>query len=103
MKKPGDVKFALDPGAPLTEPQRRELAALAARPDETIDFSDIPPLGESFWRDARPSPFRRPAQQQLTVRLDADVLAWLKSGGRGYQSRLNRILREAMLRAAKRG
>jgi len=41
-------------------------------------------------------PFRRRAQQQLTVRLDADVVAWLQRQGEDYQSRLNGLLRKAM-------
>jgi len=43
------------------------------------------------------NPFYRPVKRQLTVRLDADVVAWLRRQGRGYQTRLNRVLREAML------
>jgi uncharacterized protein (DUF4415 family) len=62
--------------------------------DDEIDYSEIPPLDESFFtRAAEAWP---PAKQQLTIRLDADVLAWLKANGRGYQTRINRILRAAM-------
>jgi uncharacterized protein (DUF4415 family) len=62
--------------------------------DADLDYSDIPPLGEEFFAKAAvPWP---PTKQQLTVRLDADVLAWLKSMGKGYQTRINRILRAAM-------
>ena len=62
--------------------------------DADIDYSDIPPLGDEFFTKATvPWP---PAKQQLTIRLDGDVLDWLKSGGRGYQTRINRILRAAM-------
>jgi uncharacterized protein (DUF4415 family) len=62
--------------------------------DAEIDYSDIPALGDEFFtKAAAPWP---PVKQQLTVRLDSDVLAWLKSMGRGYQTRLNRILRAAM-------
>jgi len=76
---------------------RRKLAKLAERPDSEIDYSDIPPLPESFWRNAVRNPLYRPVKQQLTVRLDADVVAWLRRQGRGYQTRLNQVLREAML------
>ena len=62
-----------------------------------IDFSDIPPLTGSFWKNAVRNPFYRPVKQQLTVRLDADVVAWLRRQGRGYQTRLNQVLRKAML------
>jgi uncharacterized protein (DUF4415 family) len=82
----------------LTAKQRREIAALASLPDDTIDYSDIPPLKESFWRHAVRNPFYRPVKQQLTVRLDADVVAWLRERGKGYQTRINALLREAMLK-----
>ena len=49
------------------------------------------------WRGASQGRFYRPVKQQLTVRIDADVLEWLKGQGSGYQSRLNEILRNAML------
>ena len=81
----------------LTTKQRREIRALSALPEQRIDTSDIKPLGTAFWRDAVRNPFFRPVKQSTTVRIDADVLAWLKAHGKGYQTRLNRILREAML------
>ncbi|MBI2839654.1 MAG: BrnA antitoxin family protein [Acidobacteria bacterium] len=83
---------------PLTAKQRREVAALAQRPDGEIDYSDIPPLEDKFWRDAVRNPFYRPVKRQLTVRLDVDVLVWLRSQGRGYQTRINALLREEMLK-----
>ncbi|EQD33161.1 hypothetical protein B2A_13304, partial [mine drainage metagenome] len=82
---------------PLTEKQKAELAALAARPDGEIDYSDIPPLTEDFWKNAVRGRFYRPVKQQLTVRVDMDVLEWLKRQGKGYQSRINAILRREML------
>ena len=48
-----------------------------------------------------PGKFFRPLKSQITIRVDKDVLHWLKSGGSGYQSRLNAILREAMIREQK--
>ena len=84
--------------SPLTSTRKRKLTQLAARADAEIDFSDIPPLKESFWINAVRNPFYRPVKQQLTVRLDADVVAWLRQKGKGYQTRLNRALREAMLK-----
>jgi uncharacterized protein (DUF4415 family) len=86
----------------LTAAQRRELAALAALPDDMIDYSDIPPLTERFWENAVRNPFYRPVKQQLTVRLDADVIAWLRRQGKGYQTRLNALLRGAMLKDLKK-
>ena len=85
-------------GKPLTQRQRREVAAIAAKPDSEIDYSDIPRLRESFWKGAVRNPFYRPVKRQVTVRLDADIIAWLRIPGRGYQSRLNRFLRDAMLK-----
>jgi len=81
----------------MTSARKRKLAQLAARPDSEIDFSEIPPLKESFWKNAVRNPLYRPVKQQLTVRLDADVVAWLRQQGKGYQTRLNQMLREAML------
>lgn len=76
---------------------RKELAALAAKPESEIDFSDIPATVPEDWQGSGRGKFYRPVKRQLTVRIDADVLEWLKSGGRGYQSRLNDILRAAMI------
>lgn len=103
MTKPGSVRFVLDPAAPLSVAEREDLATLRASLDAPVDTSDIPPLGEGFWAAAERNPFYRPVKQQVTVRLDADVLAWLRAGGRGYQTKLNAVLRDAMLREAKRG
>ena len=85
----------------VTAKQRRELKALVARPERRIDTSDIPPLTDAFWKNAQRNPFYRVCKTSTTVRIDADVLAWLKSKGRGYQTRLNQILREAMLAEVK--
>ena len=62
--------------------------------DAEIDYSDIPPLDRSFFTKATEA--WPPPKQQLTIRLDADVLVWLKALGRGYQTRINRIRRAAM-------
>jgi len=72
-------------------------------PDEQIDTSDIPELSEAQWAEAVRGRFYRPVKRQITARLDADVLAWLKAGGQGYQTRMNAILRRAMLTETKRG
>jgi len=82
---------------PITAARRRGLARLAERPDSEIDLSEIPELKEEFWANAVRNPFYRPLKQQLTVRLDADVVAWLRGQGKGYQTRMNGVLREAML------
>ena len=94
------VEYRLEELPPLSAQRKAELMALAERPDSDIDYSDIPPLPDSFWERAVPSPFYRPEKTTRTsVRIDTDVLAWLKTQGRDYQARLNAILREAMLRA----
>ncbi len=67
--------------------------------DEGIDYSDIPKLDETFWSNAAPNPFYKPIKIHASVRIDADVMAWLKSEGRGYQTRMNTILRDAMLKS----
>jgi uncharacterized protein (DUF4415 family) len=84
---------------PLSEARKAELQALAAMPDSTIDFSDTPPLDEAFWKNAVRNPFYKPTKTHASVRIDSDVLAWLKTQGKGYQTRMNAILREAMLRS----
>jgi uncharacterized protein (DUF4415 family) len=89
--------------SPITPARKRRLARLAERPDAEIDFSDIPPLKEGFWENAVRNPFYRPIKQQLTVRLDADVVAWLRQHGKGYQTNLNRMLRKAMLENIGKG
>jgi uncharacterized protein (DUF4415 family) len=81
----------------IPESVRKELAALSVKPEHEIDFSDIPQTSQGDWNGAQRGRFYRPLKKQLTVRVDADVLEWLKSQGSGYQSRLNRILRQAML------
>lgn len=86
----------------LTEEQKAELQALAALPNEQIDTSDIPEILD--WSGARRGLLYRPIKQQITLRLDADVVAWLKAkapGGRGYQTEISRVLREYAQRAVK--
>jgi uncharacterized protein (DUF4415 family) len=82
-------RYRLDPRKPR-QLSPAETHRLEAAP---IEHSDIP-LGDEFFTKARAA--WPPTKQQLTTRLDADVLAWLKSNGRGYQTRINRILRAAM-------
>ena len=91
------VSYTLDTLPPVTEERRVELARLAALTDDQIDLSDIPELTDEQLAD-----FYRPIKRQITARLDADVLAWLKAGGQGYQTRMNTILRRAMLAESKR-
>lgn len=83
----------------LTEAQVANLKALAARRDSEIDTSDIPELTAEQWKNAKRGRFYRPVKRQITARVDADVLEWLKAQGKGYQSRINAILRREMLQA----
>ena len=85
----------------VPEGMRRELAELSARPDGAIDFSDLPASSARDWQGAVRGKFYRPVKRQLTVRIDANVLEWLKSQGGAYQTRLNEILRTAMLKGVR--
>jgi uncharacterized protein (DUF4415 family) len=78
----------------VTKKQAKELAALARMRDEDIDTSDIPEVKD--WSRAVVGKFYRPIKRPVTIRVDADVLAWLKRQGRGYQTRINKLLRDAM-------
>ena len=82
----------------LPEHIQRELEALDKLRDEDIDLSDIPEPTD--WSNAVRGKFYRPIKKSVTVRLDADVIAWLKSKGEGYQTRLNAMLRQMMERDA---
>ena len=99
MRKNFGYEVDLNNLPPLTEGQKAELKALSEMPDNEIDYSEISPLDETFWRNAVRNPFYRPVKTSTTIRVDSDVLAWLKSQGTGYQTRSNAILREAMLRS----
>ena len=70
---------------------KSDLKRIDAQGDQDIDYSDIPELDEDFFKKARV--VVPPGKKQLTLRLDADVLAWMKAQGKGYQSRINAILR----------
>lgn len=97
-KKTVTYKTDFSDQPPLTAKEKAELEAAANLSDDEIDTSDIPPLDEVFWKVAERGKFYKPVKQQVTVRVDADVLAWLKSEGNGYQTRMNSILRQAMLK-----
>lgn len=73
---------------------KTDLARIDRMTDKDIDYSDIPALDASFF--TRPTVQWPPVKQQVTVRLDRDVLDWLKAYGKGYQTRINRILRAVM-------
>jgi uncharacterized protein (DUF4415 family) len=91
------VTYRREPGSPLTAKQKANLAELAKRPEHEIDTSDIPEWTDAMGKDAVRGRFYRPVKKAASLRLDADVIAWLKKDGKGYQSRANRLLREKML------
>lgn len=77
-----------------TEGRQPEIAAIAAKPDAEIDLSEMPEVLD--WSGAEIGKFFRPAKKPVTLRLDGDVIEWLKSFGPGYQTRANGLLRHAM-------
>lgn len=79
----------------LTAKQKRELAA--AMTNDAIDTSDIPELPLAAWKEAVRGRFYRPVKRAVSLRLDADGIAWLKKPGKGYQTRANQILRRRMI------
>lgn len=76
----------------LTATQKKELKLLSTMPDADIDVVDTPEQRD--WSDARRGLFYRPIKQQLTLRLDADLIDWFKKNGTGYQTRINTALRD---------
>ena len=84
----------------VSRKQKGELRKLAALRDTEIDLSDQPEVRD--WSRLVVGKFYRPIKKSLTIRLDADVLAWLKGQGRGYQTRINKLLRAAMESRSRR-
>ena len=83
----------------VTPEIEEELSAIADMSDDSVDTSDIPEVTD--WSNAVVGKFYRPLKETVTVRLDSDVLRWLKQAGKGYQSRLNAILRKEMASQSK--
>lgn len=79
----------------LTAAQRKNIAEIKKIKDEDIDLSDMPEVLD--WSGAEIGKFYRPAKKPVTMRLDEDVIAWLKGFGRGYQTKANILLRHAMM------
>jgi len=79
---------------------KEELERIDAIKDEDIDCSDIPEVTDfSGFRPWQERKMFKPIKQTITCKLDADIVAWLKQDGKGYQTRLNAILRQAMAHA----
>lgn len=77
----------------MNKAPRTDWKRLPLMEDKDIDTSDIAELDDEFFRNAE---IRLPRKQSVTLRLDADVLAWFKSQGHGYQTRINKLLRRYM-------
>ncbi len=77
----------------MNKPSKTDWKRLSKMKDRDIDTSDIPELDDAFFQNAE---LRLPPKQPVTLRLDADVLAWFKEGGQGYQTRINQLLRRYM-------
>ncbi len=88
----------------LSSEQVDELAKLAALPDDRIDTIDIPEAPAENWIHAKRGDLYRPLKRPVTLRLDADVLAWFKehTENGGYQTEINRVLRRHVAAAEKR-
>lgn len=94
MKKPNSSR--------LTVKQRLEIESLASLPDGEIDTADMPEVRD--WADAKRGLFYRAVKKQLTLRIDADVIAWFRdhaAKGQGYQTQMNLALRNHMRRHAR--
>lgn len=79
-----------------------QIRALEALPEDQIDTTDAPEI--LGWSDARRGAFYRPVKQQITLRIDADIIAWFKAqapDGRGYQTDINGALRDHVRRTAQ--
>lgn len=72
----------------------KELADFDAIEDKDIDTSDVPEYDSDFWKDVRPA--MPNSKKAVTLHLDADVIEWFKKQGKGYQTRINNILRSYM-------
>ena len=80
---------------PLTRKQRQELEDLAALPDSSINYIEAPPLTLAPGQ-VTVGKFYRPIKKLVSFRIDADVLAWFRSQGGQYQTRINLALRREM-------
>jgi len=90
--KSNTVKLTIDPNniPPLTAQERTEIEAVAVMPDEQIDYTDAPYRPDAVWVKVAELPGEK---QQITLRLDADVLDFFRRAGKRYQTRINAVLR----------
>ena len=88
---------------PMNETNKKRISSLTKRPDSEIDTSDIPEWTKADFAQAVPfHSLYKPRKEQVTARIDADVLVWLKSFGRGYQTLMNELLRKEMMESKKK-
>ena len=84
----------------VPRPTKEDWDRLDSVKDEDVDFSDIPEITDfSQFRPWEQRQMFKPVKVAITCKLDADIVAWLKQGGKGYQTRLNSILRQVMAHA----
>ena len=86
----------------LSREMQEQMRTLEALPDDRIDTTDAPEILD--WSDARRGVFYRPVKKQITLRLDADIIAWFKArarDGRGYQTDINGALRKHVQRTTR--
>src|SRR5690348_8162617 len=80
---------------PISARERAELERLSTKSDSELDYSDGPAT-KSFPRDVHVGRFYRPIKQQISLRVDADVLAWFRLRAKKYQTYMNEVLRREM-------
>jgi uncharacterized protein (DUF4415 family) len=90
------TKYRTADGTPLTSAEIARLEALEAR----IGDIDIPETSDAAWATAQRGKHAEAARAAFPVRLDAEVMAWLRAKGPGFSTEINRILREKMLSEA---
>ena len=88
---------------PMDEATKKRMAELAKLPESDINTTDIPEWTKEDFDQAIPfQSLYKPRKEQITARIDADVLVWLKSFGKGYQTLLNELLRKEMMESKKK-
>ena len=88
---------------PFSADEMAQLERLANLPDEAIDTDDIPEAPAENWSNARRPDLYKPIKRPVTIRLDADVIAWFKAHGESgsYQTEINKVLRKHVANASK--
>lgn len=79
---------------------KSDLARIDAMTDDDIDYSDIPELDDEFWENAE---LYIGGKKAISIRVDEDVLDFFKARGKGYQTAINKVLRQYMEAQTRRG